>query len=115
MITLPQNPTKGAKYGIYCKVLARGTIRPHYGRLTLAYRKLAARVRRQEAVELGIQALLRDRMIRAYNHYTEKGYCPIYARENVEELYHRYHDLGGNGTITGLIDKLRELPTEEEA
>lgn len=83
--------------------------------LTLAYRKLAARVRRQEAVELGIQALLRDRMIRAYNHYTEKGYCPIYARENVEELYQRYHDLGGNGTITGLVDKLRELPTEEEA
>lgn len=81
--------------------------------LTLAYRKLAARVKRQEAVEMGIQALLRDRMIQAYNHYSEKKYCPIYARENVEELYSRYHALGGNGTVSDLMDKLRELPTEK--
>ena len=80
--------------------------------LTLACRRLAQRLKRQEAVELGIQALLRDRMIQAYNHYSEKGFCPIYARENVEELYKRYHHLGGNGAITGLMAKLRRLPTE---
>ena len=80
--------------------------------LTLAYRRLAKRLKRQGAVELGIQALLRDRMIQTYNHYSEKGFCPIYARENVEELYKRYHDLGGNGAITSLIAKLRQLPTE---
>ena len=80
--------------------------------LTLAYRKLASRMKRQEAVELGIQALLRDRIIQTYNHYEDKGYCPIYARENVEELYTRYHDLGGNGTITSLMDKMRKVPTE---
>lgn len=82
--------------------------------LTLAYRRLAEQVKRQKTVEMGIQALLRDRIIQTYNEYEDKKYCPIYARENVEELYHRYHDLGGNGTITGLIDKLRELPTEKE-
>lgn len=84
----------------------------------VGYRRLAEKLKengqRQQAVELGIQALLRDRIIRAYNHYMEKGYCPIYAMENVESMYKQYHALGGNGAITGLLEKLREMPTEKE-
>ena len=78
----------------------------------VAWKRLSVRVKRQDAVGLGVQALLRDRIIQAYNHYTEKGCCPIYALENVEELYRQYHALGGNGTITKLYDQIRELPTE---
>lgn len=63
-----------------------------------------------KALQLGVQALLRDRIIQAYNHYKEKGYCPIYGRENIEGLYKQYHALGGNGTITDMMEDLRELP-----
>lgn len=84
----------------------------------IGYQRLAEKLKengqRQQAVELGIQALLRDRIIRAYNHYMEKGYCPIYAMENIQEMYQQYHALGGNGAITGLIEKIREMPTEKE-
>lgn len=84
----------------------------------IGYQRLAEKLKengqRQQAVELGIQALLRDRIIRAYNHYMEKGYCPIYAMENVESMYKYYYLLGGNGAITGLLEKLREMPTEKE-
>ena len=62
----------------------------------------------------GVQALLRDRIIQAYNHYTDKGYCPIYGLENVESMYRQYHALGGNGAITELVDRLKELPTERK-
>lgn len=86
--------------------------------LCFGYRMLAQKIKesnkKQEAIEEGIQALLRDRIIRAYNHYIEKGFLPIYAHENIEELYNQYHALGGNGTITKLIEKLRELPTDKE-
>lgn len=86
--------------------------------LSFGYKILADKIResskKQEAIEEGIQALLRDRIIQAYNHYIEKGYCPIYGHENVEALYSQYHALGGNGTVTKLIEKLRELPTEKE-
>ena len=58
--------------------------------------------------------LLRDRIIQAYNHYTEKGYCPIYSRENIEKMYTEYNHLGGNGTVTELVDRIRELPTERK-
>lgn len=84
--------------------------------LTAWYRRLSTRIRKQvqkqDAVGLGVQALLRDRIIQAYNHYSEKGYCPIYGMENVQEMYRQYHALGGNGTITELVERLKDMPTE---
>lgn len=80
--------------------------------MALFCKKISKRMKRQESVELGMQALLRASIIDNYNRYTEKEYCPIYALENVEEIYNCYHASGGNGTATKLIEKLRELPTE---
>lgn len=84
----------------------------------LAYKKLSCRVtgrvKEQEAIKLGIQALLRDRIIQSYNHYIEMCYIPIYALENVLAMYASYHALGGNGTVTKLIEALKELPTEKK-
>lgn len=69
----------------------------------------------QSALVDGVQALLRDRIIQAHNHYAEKGYIPVYGMENVLAMYDAYHELGGNGTVTKLVDDLRELPTEKKA
>lgn len=64
-----------------------------------------------ETVREGMQALLRDRIIESYNKYSEKGYCPIYAKENVKHMYAPYHALGGNDVATELVEKLLEMPT----
>lgn len=69
---------------------------------------------RQKAVESGVQALLRDRMLHNYNKYTELGYAPIYAKENFENMYKQYHGLGGNGVMTQLHADFMELSTEKE-
>lgn len=82
------------------------------GGLTVVCHRLSARVKKQDAVGLGVQALLRDRIIQAYNHYQEKEYCPIYGLENVQGMYVQYHALGGNGTITELVERLKDMPTE---
>lgn len=66
---------------------------------------------RQSAVEKGVQALLRAGIIGLYNKYIEKGYIPIYERENLEHMYDEYKALGGNGVIEDLVEKLRDLPT----
>lgn len=79
----------------------------------LAYRALAKRVKEQDAIKQGIVALLRDRIIQAYNHYMDKGYCPIYAQDNLHMLFEQYHSLGGNGTVTNLVGELKKLPTEK--
>lgn len=78
----------------------------------IGFKKLTKKVKEQDAIKLGIQALLRDRIIQSYNHYQEKGHVPIYAMDNIEALYTQYHALGGNGTVTGLLEKLRDMPTE---
>lgn len=69
---------------------------------------------RQKAVELGVQALLRDRMLHSYNKYIDQGYAPIFAKENFENMYKQYHELGGNGVMTQLHVTFMELPTEKE-
>jgi hypothetical protein len=75
-----------------------------------AYRKVLKRLAENDAVKNGVQALLRDRIVQTYNHYQEREECPIYALENAESLYKEYHALGGNGTITRLMEELRNLP-----
>ncbi|MDE6781531.1 MAG: hypothetical protein K2J40_08745 [Ruminococcus sp.] len=70
---------------------------------------------RQKAVEKGVQALLRDRMLHNYNKYMEQGYAPIFAKENFENMYQQYHGLGGNGVMTQLHTAFMELPTDKEA
>lgn len=62
------------------------------------------------ALKLGMQALLRSQMIGDYNKWMERGYAPIYARENFENCWKQYHSLGVNGVMDDLHDKFLELP-----
>lgn len=76
------------------------------GGLIFAVRLLWRKVR---ATELGIQALLRDRILRAYYHYQERGTITLHGLDNVNKLYEQYHNLGGNGTVTKLVEDLRKM------
>ena len=64
-------------------------------------------------VRKGVQALLRSQMISDYNKWEEKGYAPIYARQNFENCWVQYHNLGANGVMDDLHKKFLELPTEK--
>lgn len=77
-----------------------------------AIKKMEADRRKNIALYDGMQALLRDRIIQAYNHYQDKGYCPIYGKENVKRMYDAYHALGGNDVATELKNKLMKMPEE---
>lgn len=81
------------------------------GALT-AYLGTMYRIKKKEndALKEGVQALLRDRIIQAYNHYSDKGWIPIYATESIEACYKSYEELGENGVIDNLMSQLRELP-----
>ena len=67
--------------------------------LTAVWRKIKQNEKKTESVQLGVQALLRDRLYSTYLKYAEKGYAPIYARENFENMYNQYHILGANGVM----------------
>ena len=70
-----------------------------------------AKKRENDALRAGVQALLRDRIIQAYNHYVcEKGWVPIYAKESIDACYKSYEALGDNGVIDSLMEQLNALP-----
>lgn len=66
------------------------------------------------AVKRGVQALLRAQMIGDYNKWMERGYAPIYARQNFENCWQNYHDLGANGVMDDIHIRFLQLPTEPE-
>ena len=61
------------------------------------------------ALFAGERSLLRKEIIDEYNHYMDMGYIPIYALENVVEMYKAYHRLGGNGACTKIVEELKDL------
>ena len=66
--------------------------------------------KKERALYEGLRALLRDRIISACDHYFEKGYAPVYARENITSMYDAYHSLGGDGIVTDMVRQTMELP-----
>ena len=49
-------------------------------------------------------------IIRECNHYITKGYAPLYAVDSISEMYQAYHELGGNGAVTGIYNEFLSLP-----
>ena len=82
--------------------------------LSAGYAGLKRQIKKYKNLELGMQCLLRAELIRMHDKYMERGYCPIYAKDALERAYSSYHALEGNGTVTGLVEDVRMLPTEKK-
>ena len=82
--------------------------------LASVWRKQKTILSRYQAVNDGMKCLLRLEIIRDWTHYLGKGFVPIYAMENIQDSYDAYHALGGNGTITKMVEELKKLPTGKE-
>lgn len=75
-------------------------------------KEISKQRKRQKAVENGVQALLRNELIRSYREFKTKGSLSILDRENMCHMFEEYKNLGGNGTVEKLIAEALELPTE---
>ena len=74
--------------------------------------KVKANNKKDVAIEEGVQALLRNELIRRYREYEQKGEMSILDKENMEAMFVQYKNLGGNGTVKHMMDDLFELPTK---
>lgn len=64
------------------------------------------------AITKGVQALLRSQLYSEYNRCVHKGCATIDERQNFENCYKRYHNLGKNGVMDDIHEKYLKLPTE---
>lgn len=74
--------------------------------------KLKKNKKKDKAIEEGVQALLRNEIIRRYREFETKGEISILDKENLEEMFEQYKNLGGNGTVKKMMDDLLNLKTK---
>ena len=77
-------------------------------------KQLHKSAKRVKALESGVQALLRAQMINDYNKWIERHYAPVYAKDNFENVWKQYHELGANGVMDGIHAEFMALPTTIE-
>lgn len=71
----------------------------------------SARVEEQnKATQLGVQALLRDRLLQAFEYYLARGWISAGERDNVDNMYKQYEALGENNVISDIYNDVRALP-----
>lgn len=69
---------------------------------------------RQTAIEEGVKAILRDRIVQAYYHYHGRNSITLHGLENVNGMYAAYKALGGNGIVEKLNAEMRELEVVDD-
>lgn len=67
--------------------------------------------KRDELVRKGVQALLRNDLYELYYRCIEKKYATINEKNNFENLYTQYHNLGKNGVMDSLKEEFMKLPS----
>ena len=86
------------------------------GLVGLGYKNLSSRLKAEQkknaAIAEGVQSLLRESIVNNYNKYTDREFCPIYAKESIKHVYEAYHNLGGNDVATKLYNTLLAMPEE---
>ena len=86
--------------------------------ITFTYRRMSARQKRtteeNTAIKAGIQALLRDRLYEIYRDCKQRGGASRFDRENFNNIYAQYHNLGANGVMDDIRHKLFDMDTLED-
>lgn len=63
-----------------------------------------------KAIKLGVQAVLRDRLLQAYEFYADRGFANYDEKSNVRNMYEQYEALGPNGIMEQKHDEFVRLP-----
>ena len=85
--------------------------------LTALWRSVSARLKKQQAENAalrdGMRSLLRSQIVENCERALRDGWCGTRLRDTISDLYTSYHTLGGNGTVTILVEQAMHLPAVE--
>ena len=66
--------------------------------------------KKRKALENGVQALLRNELIKNFREYKLKGEATLLDKENMEHMFREYFNLGGNGMMEEVHDEFLAIP-----
>ena len=85
--------------------------------LTALWRSVSARLKQQQAenqaLREGMRSLLRSQIVDQCERALRDGWCGARLRDTINDLYTSYHTLGGNGTVTAIVEQAMRLPAVE--
>ena len=85
--------------------------------LTWVVKRMSNRIKQQqienEALRNGMRSLLKSQIVTQCERAMDDGWCGARLRDTINDLYQSYHALGGNGTVTDIVDQTRKLPAFE--
>lgn len=90
------------------------TLAVQAGILKFAYRLYKNFTEKENNRDSAIRGLLRVEIINICHRAEKDGVLPIWALENLTDMYNTYKALGGNGAISGLYNKTIRLPQRKE-
>ena len=93
-------------------IIALAIKRPLEKRVETAEENQKKQQAQSKAIMLGVQALLRDRLLQGYRHYIAQGWCQYEERQNIENSYTQYEALGPNSVMDQLHEKFIALPEQ---
>ncbi len=85
------------------------------GMLTGLFTFIGVQIKQNKAMKLGLQAILRDRLLQAYHFYKHQGWASYDDKQNVLNLYTQYEILGPNGIMERKHNEFLALPDEAPA
>ena len=84
--------------------------KPLEKRVKTAEENQATQESQQKAIMLGVQALLRDRLLQGYKHYEEQGWASYEDKKNMENMHVQYEALGENNVMNARHERFMALP-----
>jgi len=70
---------------------------------------LSKRKAHEHAMEIGMQVLLRKALIDSYDYYYNQSHkMTVERRREIIEAYQAYSDLGGDGVISDMVDRMTD-------
>lgn len=82
--------------------------------VSFTYKKIKKRFEEQDtkrkAIENGVQALLRNELIKNFREYKRIGEITLLDKENMEHMFAEYFNLGGNGMMHEVYDEFKQIP-----
>ena len=66
------------------------------------------------SIKRGMLAVLTDRLTQSCQNFLGQGWIPVHELGSIGMMYDAYSDLGGNGIVSRLYEKVKLLPTVHE-
>ena len=67
--------------------------------------------RKTEAVQLGVQSILMDRLDYLHDAYVKQGWVDVHKKRLFENMYNQYKVLGLDGVMQQSWEDVQKLPT----